>query len=119
MTTSHIYLLISIAICIGCIIPMIWLPVYKAEPDDAAAERIIQAKYDYAAGCMRPVRKSILLPAAPVAPRWFDEPNWYDYVTELDLQPMPEDDHVTELDLQPMPEDDHALVWYPDENHWE
>ena len=55
----------------------------------------------------------------PVAPRWFDEPNWYDYVTELDLQPMPEDDHVTELDLQPLPEADHALVWYPDENHWE
>ena len=22
-------------------------------------------------------------------------------------------------DLQHLPEDDHALVWYPDENHWE
>ena len=116
MTTSHIYLLISITICIICILPMMWLPVYKAEPDDAAAaevmyynrlaaERTIQAKYEYAAWRMRPVRKSILLPAAPVAPRWFDEPNWYD--------------HVTALDLQHLPEDDHALVWYPDENHWE
>lgn len=65
MATSHIYLLISITICIIC----------------------------------------ILLPAAPVAPRWFDEPNWYDYVPALDLQHLPEDDH--------------ALVWYPDENHWE
>ena len=92
MTTSHIYLLISITLCIICILPMVWLPVYKAEPDDAAAaevlyyqritaERTIQAKYEYAAWCMRPVRKSILLPAAPVAPRWFDEPNWYDHVT--------------------------------------
>jgi hypothetical protein len=116
MATSHIYLLISITICIICILPMMWLPVYKAEPDDAAsaevmyykrlaAERTIQAKYEYAAWRMRPVRKSILLPAAPVAPRWFDEPNWYDYVTALDLQHLPEDDH--------------ALVWYPDENHWE
>ena len=116
MATSHIYLLISITICIICILPLMWLPVYKAEPDDAAAaevmyykrlaaERTIQAKYEYAAWRMRPVRKSILLPAAPVAPRWFDEPNWYD--------------HVTALDLQHLPEDDHALVWYPDENHWE
>lgn len=75
MATSHIYLLISITICIICILPLMWLPVYKAEPDDAAAaevmyyqrlaaERTIQAKYDYAAWCMRPVRKSILLPAA-------------------------------------------------------
>ena len=80
MATSHIYLLISITICIICILPMMWLP---SEPDDAAdaevmyykrlaAERTIQAKYEYAAWCMRPVRKSILLPAAPVAPRWFD-----------------------------------------------
>lgn len=116
MTTSHIYLLISITICIICILPLMWLPVYEAEPDDAAAaevmyyqrlaaERTINAKYEYAAWCMRPIRKSILLPAAPVAPRWFDEPNWYDYVTALDLQHLPEDDH--------------ALVWYPDENHWE
>ena len=128
MTTSHIYLLISITICIICILPMVWLPVYKAEPDDAtevmygqrlAAERIIQAKYEYAAWCMRPVRKSILLPAAPVAPRWFDEPNWYDHVTALELQPLQEDDHVAALELQHMPEGDHALVWYPDENHWE
>lgn len=34
MTTSHIYLLISITICIICILPLMWLPVYKAEPDD-------------------------------------------------------------------------------------
>ena len=103
MTTSHIYLLISITLCIICILPMVWLPVYKAEPDDdaevmygqrLAAERIIQAKYDYAAGCMRPVRKSILLPAAPVAPRWFDEPNWYDYIPENDIQHLQEDDHA-------------------------
>ena len=130
MTTSHIYLLISITLCIICILPMVWLPVYKAEPDDAAAaevlyyqritaERTIQAKYAYAAWRMRPVRKSILLPAAPVAPRWFDEPNWYDHVTALELQHLQEDDHVTALELQHMPEDDHALVWYPDENHWE
>ena len=87
MTTSHIYLLISITLCIICILPMVWLPVYKAEPDDAVyyqritADRTIQAKYEYAAWRMRPVCKSILLPAAPVAPRWFDEPNWYDHVT--------------------------------------
>ena len=72
MTTSHIYLLISITLCIICILPLMWLPVYKAEPDDAApaevlyyqsitAERTIQAKYEYAAWRMR-----------PVAPRWFD-----------------------------------------------
>ena len=130
MATSHIYLLISITICIICILPLMWLPVYEAEPDDAAAaevmyyqrlaaERTIQAKYEYAAWRMRPVRKSILLPAAPVAPRWFDEPNWYDHVTALELQHLQEDDHVTALELQHMPEDDHALVWYPDENHWE
>lgn len=85
MTTSHIYLLIAITLCIICILPMMWLPVYKSESDDAAdadaevlyyqritAERTIQAKYEYAAWRMRPVCKSILLPAAPVAPRWFD-----------------------------------------------
>jgi hypothetical protein len=86
MTTSHIYLLISITLCI---LPMVWLSVYNAEPDDDAevlyyqritAERTIQAKYEYAARRMRPVCKSILLPAAPVAPRWFDEPNWYDHL---------------------------------------
>ena len=62
---------------------MMWLPVYKSEPDDdadaaaevmyyqrLAAERTIQAKYEYAAWRMRPVCKSILLPAAPVAPRF-------------------------------------------------
>ena len=124
MTTSHIYLLISIAICISCILPMIWLPDDAAAAEvmyykRLAAERTIQAKYEYAAWRMRPVRKSILLPAAPVAQRWFDEPNWYDHVTALDLQHLPEDDHVTALELQHMPEDDHALVWYPDENHWE
>ena len=69
-TTSDIYLLIAITICIICILPLMWLPVYKAEPDDDAevlyyqritAERTIQAKYEYAAWRMR-----------PVAPRWFD-----------------------------------------------
>ena len=80
MTTSHIYLLIAITLCIICILPMMWLPVYKSEPDDDAdaevlyyqritAERTIQAKYEYAAWRMRLVRKSILLPAAPVAQR--------------------------------------------------
>ena len=72
LTTSDIYLLISITLCIICILPMVWLPVYKAEPDDAAevlyyqritAERTIRAKYEYAAWRMRPVCKSILLPA--------------------------------------------------------
>ena len=136
MATSHIYLLISITICIICILPLMWLPVYKAEPDDAAAaevmyyqrlaaERTIQAKYEYAAWCMRPVRKSILLPAAPVAPRWFDEPNWWDSVEpakspEDMLAVLEQAERVNnDTDLQHLPEDDHALVWYPDENHWE
>ena len=136
MATSHIYLLISITICIICILPLMWLPVYKAEPDDAAAaeamyyqrlaaERTIQAKYEYAAWCMRPVRKSILLPAAPVAPRWFDEPNWWDSVEpakspEDMLAVLEQAERVNnDTDPQHLPEDDHALVWYPDENHWE
>ena len=136
MATSHIYLLISITICIICILPLMWLPVYKAEPDDAAAaevmyykrlaaERTIQAKYEYAAWRMRPVRKSILLPAAPVAPRWFDEPNWWDGVEpakspEDMLAVLEQAERVNnDTDLQHLPEDDHALVWYPDENHWE
>ena len=109
MATSHIYLLISITLCIICILPLMWLPVYKAEPDDAAAAEVMATSRDsvevclpqHAGACCR----QQVLPAAPVAPRWFDEPNWYD--------------HVTALDLQHMHEDDHALVWYPDENHWE
>ena len=93
MTTSHIYMLVSIAICISCIMPMMWLPVYKVEPDDTAAaevmyyqrlaaERTIQAKYEYAAWRMRPVRKSIMSLLQPAAPLtlWCDEPNWWDGV---------------------------------------
>ena len=129
MATSHIYLLISITICIICILPLMWLPVYKAETDDAAsaevmyykrlaAERTIQAKYEYAAWRMRPVRKSILLPAAPVAPRWFDEQNWWDGV-EPAVTPEEMLAKLAALEMNTPVEDDHALVWYPDENHWE
>ena len=138
MTTSHIYLLISITICIICILPLMWLPVYKAEPDDAAAaevmyyqrlaaERTIQAKYEYAAWRMRPVRKSIMSLLQPAAPLtlWCDEPNWWDGVEpavtpEEMLAVLEQAERVNnDTDLQHMPEDDHALVWYPDENHWE
>ena len=138
MATSHIYLLISITICIICILPMMWLPIYKAEPDDAAsaevmyyqriaAERIIQAKYEYAAWRMRPVRKSIMSLLQPAAPLtlWCDEPNWWDGVEpavtpEEMLAVLEQAERVNnDTDLQHLPEDDHALVWYPDENHWE
>ena len=138
MATSHIYLLISITICIICILPMMWLPVYKAEPDDAAsaevmyykrlaAERTIQAKYEYAAWRMRPVRKSIMSLLQPAAPLtlWCDEPNWWDGVEpavtpEEMLAVLEQAERVNnDTDLQHLPEDDHALVWYPDENHWE
>ncbi len=131
MATSHIYLLISITIFIICILPMIWLPVYKAEPDDAAdeeimyymrlvAERTIQAKYDYAAGCMCHVRKSnmsLLQPAAPLT-LWCDEPNWWDGV-EPAVTPEEMLAELAALEMNTHVEDDHALVWYPDENHWE
>ena len=138
MATSHIYLLISITICIICILPLMWLPVYKAEPDDAAsaevmyykrlaAERTIQAKYEYAAWRMRPVRKSIMSLLQPAAPLtlWCDEPNWWDgvepAVTPEDMLAVLEraERVNNDTDLQHLPEDDHALVWYPDENHWE
>ena len=138
MATSHIYLLISITICIICILPLMWLPVYKAEPDDAAAaevmyykrlaaERTIQAKYEYAAWRMRPVRKSIMSLLQPAAPLtlWCDEPNWWDGVEpavtpEEMLAVLEQAERVNnDTDLQHLPEDDHALVWYPDENHWE
>lgn len=138
MATSHIYLLISITICIICILPMMWLPVYKAKPDDAAsaevmyykrlaAERTIQAKYEYAAWRMRPVRKSIMSLLQPAAPLtlWCDEPNWWDGVEpavtpEEMLAVLEQAERVNnDTDLQHLPEDDHALVWYPDENHWE
>ena len=138
MATSHIYLLISITICIICILPLMWLPVYKAEPDDAAAaevmyyqrlaaERTIQAKYEYAAWRMRPVRKSIMSLLQPAAPLtlWCDEPNWWDgvepAVTPEDMLAVLEraERVNNDPDLQHLPEDDHALVWYPDENHWE
>ena len=131
MATSHIYLLISITICIICILPMMWLPVYKAEPDDAAAaevmyyqrlaaERTIQAKYEYAAWRMRPVRKnimSLLQPAAPLT-LWCDEPNWWDGV-EPAVTPEEMLAKLAALEMNTPVEDDHALVWYPDENHWE
>ena len=131
MATSHIYLLISITICIICILPMMWLPVYKAEPDDAAsaevmyykrlaAERTIQAKYEYAAWRMRPVRKSIMSLLQPAAPLtlWCDEPNWWDGV-EPAVTPEEMLAKLAALEMNTPVEDDHALVWYPDENHWE
>ena len=126
MATSHIYLLISITITICCILPMMWLP------DDAAAaaaevmyyqrlaaERTIQAKYEYAAWCMRPVRKSmsLLQPAAPLT-LWCDEPNWWDGV-EPAVTPEEMLAKLAALEMNTPVEDDHALVWYPDENHWE
>ena len=129
MATSHIYLLISITICIICILPLMWLPVYEAEPDDAAAAEVMATSRDsvevclpqHAGACCR----QRLLPPAPVAPRWFDEPNWWDGVEpakspEDMLAVLEQAERVNnDTDLQHLPEDDHALVWYHDENHWE
>ena len=123
MTTSHIYLLISITICIICILPMMWLPVYKAEPDDAAsaevmyykrlaAERTIQAKYEYAAWRMRPVRKSIMSLLQPAAPLtlWCDEPNWWDGV-EPAVTPEEMLAKLAALEMNTPVEDEHAMTY--------
>ena len=96
---------------------------YKAPTTTATANAHIAAKADRArvvaekAMQTRSNKMSLLQPAAPLT-LWCDEPNWWDGV-EPAVTPEEMLAKLAALEMNTPVEDDHALVWYPDENHWE